>query len=339
MNKKLKINDSTNRFYTPLNQLEMIINESIISDDFSLTFYQSNARQILFYLQALARIYKDIHNKKRFEKMRISFKSLEDQLGKIDYYDSFIKQFKSNKNVPKAVLENLNIHFQNELNNLKSILQTEGWVDNESSKINKIKKELFTANWKTEKEERIAIGEVIINFIEEIEYKYEIGILNFNDLEHGVHEFRRQIRWISIYAQALNGLFQLKTINHHHPILNTYLTKKVLESPFNILPPLPENTIPIYYQSTNFYALSWLIAESGNLKDEGLKTVCIENALKETGVELKEEIAVKLNKIIDNNTRTPHQIKEEMEVLVDTFIYESKVLFKLKRDIYRSLIY
>lgn len=329
--------ESIYKFYGPLNQLEVILNESIISKDVALAFYKSNARQILFYLQALARIYKGIHNKKRFEKMRISFKSLEDQLGKVDYYEAFLNQFKKSKNVPKTVIDNLNTHYKNELINLKKLLEQDGWIDSESSKIKAIKKDLITANWKTVIDEKIAIGETVINFIEEIEYKYEVGILNFNDLEHGVHEFRRQIRWISIYAQALDGLFQLKPLTVYNENLNVYLTKSVLESPFNILPKAPDNVIPFYYQAPNFYALSWMIAESGNLKDEGLKTICLENALKETGIETKTESDELLNKTLGNSVRTPKQIKEEMEVLTDYFIYEAKILFRLKRDIFRAL--
>ena len=28
---------------------------------------------------------------------------------------------------------------------------------------------------------------------------------NYNNLEEGIHEFRRRLRWIGIYSSALNG--------------------------------------------------------------------------------------------------------------------------------------
>jgi transcriptional regulator of heat shock response len=43
--------------------------------------------------------------------MRISFKSLEDQLGKVDYYESFLNQFKNKKKLPKKVIDNLEQSF------------------------------------------------------------------------------------------------------------------------------------------------------------------------------------------------------------------------------------
>jgi hypothetical protein len=286
-------------------------------------------------LQALARIYKGIHNKKRFEKMRLAFKMFEDQLGKIDYYDGFVKILSKNKAVPKSIIQNLKQHYDLELNNLKELLLEHNWINTEKSKVVSIQNELATASWKNQEEERGAIAQVFIKHIEEIEYKYEIGILNFNDLEHGVHEFRRQLRWISIYAQALNGLIQLKSIENSHPTIDLYLTKQVLEGPFNKMPEVVSISKSICFQAANFYALSWMIAESGQLKDEGLSTVCLETVMAEIGLSDKE-IQDLLKKIHGNTKRSPKQVKEEMEVITDTFLYDAKILLRLKRDIFRE---
>jgi hypothetical protein len=223
--KNKSVHEGYNCFQIHLNALNEVLEAAQLTNEPALVIYKSSARQSLFYLQALARIYKETHNKKRFEKMRLAFKMFEDQLGKIDYYDGFIKMFSKNKAVPKSIIQNLKQHYDIELNNLNELLLEHNWINAEKPKINSIQKELATASWKKVEEERSAIAKVFIKYIEEIEYKYEIGILNFNDLEHGVHEFRRQLRWISIYAQALNGLVQLKPIENSHPSLNTYLTK------------------------------------------------------------------------------------------------------------------
>jgi hypothetical protein len=209
------------------------------------------------------------------------------------------------------------------------------WINTEKSKVVSIQNELATASWKNQEEERGAIAQVFIKHIEEIEYKYEIGILNFNDLEHGVHEFRRQLRWISIYAQALNGLIQLKSIENSHPTIDLYLTKQVLEGPFNKMPEVVSISKSICFQAANFYALSWMIAESGQLKDEGLSTVCLETVMAEIGLSDKE-IQDLLKKIHGNTKRSPKQVKEEMEVITDTFLYDAKILLRLKRDIFRE---
>ncbi len=334
--KNKPVPEGYNRFQIHLNTLNDTLEAAQLSNEPALFIFKSNARQSLFYLQALVRIYKEIHNKKRFEKMRLAFKMLEDQLGKIDYYDGFVKLFSKNKAVPKSIIQNLKQHYNLELNNLNELLIEYNWINAEKPKIANIQNELATASWKKVEEERSAIAQVFIKHIEEIEYKYEIGILNFNDLEHGVHEFRRQLHWISIYAQALNGLIQLKPIENVHPSLNTYLTKSVLESPFNKMPEVASISKSICFQSASFYALSWMIAESGQLKDEGLSTFCLETAMAELGMS-KTEIQDLFKKILVNTKRSPKQVKEEMEVITDTFLYGAKVLFRLKRDILREL--
>lgn len=329
--------DGVNRFSLQLDIFENLLKNAAKSKEPAVTLFQSNARQILFYLEALTRIYKNIHNKKRFDRMRLMFKSLEDQLGKIDYYNAFIKEFSAQKNFPEVLLNNLIQHYNNELSVLESLLINDGWINEKKSIITIIKVELETASWLSSEDEQVEIGESIINQIDEIEDKYESGILNFNDLENGVHEFRRQLRWISIYAQALNGLVQLKFIENSHAKMDIYLTKEVVTSPFNKMPPLLPNLKPISIQSTNFYSLSWLIAESGNLKDEGLRIICIENAIKETAFVPEKDLKKKTKQLAINSHRSPRQIKEEMEILVDNFIHEAKVLQRIKRDIKRSI--
>jgi hypothetical protein len=329
--------DGLNRFNLQIEIFENLLQKAAESKEPAVVLFQSNARQALFCLEALARIYKGIHNKKRFERMRLMFKSLEDQLGKIDYYYAYINEFSAQKNFPDILLNNLNQHYKHELLILESMLLNDGWLNENNSILAIIKEELETADWLNSKKEKTEIGKSIIGQIEEIEDKYDAGILNFNDLEHGLHEFRRQLRWISIYAQALNGLVQLKIIENSHAKMDIYLTKEVILNPYNKMPPLLIKINPIIIQSANFYSLSWLITESGNLKDEGLRIICIENAIKETALVFEKDLKKKTKQLAINNHRSPRQIKEEMEILADNFIHEAKVLHRIKRDIKRSI--
>ena len=77
------------------------------SIDPALFLYQNNARTPLFMLEGLSKMYIDIHNKKRFSKLKEHFKLLEDGLGAIDYYDAIAKNFTTNKNFPKNILQYL----------------------------------------------------------------------------------------------------------------------------------------------------------------------------------------------------------------------------------------
>lgn len=321
------------RFNHQIDKLEILLVLATATKNPALTLYKSKSRQVLFNLEALCRIYKNLHNKKRFERMLLAFKTLEDQLGKIDYYDSYIEEFIPQANFPKVLLDNLTSHYHQELENLDKILKNERWIDEDQTKLNTIKMELAAASWKSAKKDRKKITKFLIEEIDKIEEDYKNEVLNFADLEHGVHEFRRQIRWISIYALVLNGLIQLKPELEIKPELEKYLTKETIDNPFNILPEAKEGIEPIYINASYFYALSWLIAKVGDLKDEGLRIICLETALKETAFVEERKIKKETKILARNNHQSPSKIKKEMKILADYFMFKAQVLSHIKSDI------
>lgn len=326
-----------NRFDLQLSKLTPLLSIASQSSSPALSFYQSPARQYLFYLEALAIIYRSIRNKKRFEKLRNAFKTLEDQLGKIDYFDSFIKEFSAQKDFPVVLLDNLKQHYTAELNVLLQLLNKTGWLGDPASELKWIRKKLKTAKWLNARADQKKIAAVIIREIKKINSDYISGKLNFETIEKGVHEFRRQIRWISIYAQALDGSIQLAMEENTDPQLTRYLTKETLESPFNKLPELKTGIVPIYIRSTNFYALSWLIAESGKLKDEGLRIICLEDAIRETKLAAGDVAKQMAKELAISSQLSLHEIKDRMKLLVDDFINKNQILMRIKQDILASI--
>ena len=93
------------------------------------------------------------------------------------------------------------------------------------------------------------------------------------------HELRRELRWLSIYPQALRGLIQMKPSIDSPEYLKKYLTPEIINSPFNKMPEAAAGQPIIYVEADYFYALSWLIAELGKLKDNGLKIVVLKEAV------------------------------------------------------------
>ncbi len=325
------------RFQIQLDKLEQILNTLPNTAECALTFYKSPARQYLFYLEALTHIYKMMHNKKRFERMRISFKSLEDQLGKIDYYDGFIKEFSVQDDFPPILLDCLRQHYNKELTNLDVMLKKDDWINADKSKLNSIRSELLHADWLSGTEESNAIGKTIIDMIEIIKSDYHSGKLNFKDIENGVHKFRREVRWISIYAQALNGLIQLKPVDAPGPDLATYQTNEVLESPFNVLPVSARGIQPIYIEAPVFYALSWIIAESGRLKDSGLRILILEDAIRETHFVHEKEVKATTRTLAVKSNTSLKEIKSTMKIMADKFIDQDKVPDRIMSDIRHSI--
>jgi hypothetical protein len=94
-----------------------------------------------------------------------------------------------------------------------------------------------------------------------------------------VHELRRKLRWLSIYPQAFRGCIQYskaKTTGKH---LAKYCTKAITTSPYNVMPDAGENRYFLLLEKNYFYALSWMIAELGSLKDSGLRVIAVKEAL------------------------------------------------------------
>ena len=66
---------------------------------------------------------------------------------------------------------------------------------------------------------------------------------HFDNVEEDVHELRRKLRWLSIYPQALQGFIQYSKDKKTELHLKKYLTKQIVNSPYNKLPIAGENTI------------------------------------------------------------------------------------------------
>ncbi|MBC7654195.1 MAG: hypothetical protein H7098_06940 [Oligoflexus sp.] len=325
-------NASIKRFLNPVQELRLIITNAKSQENIPLAFYQSAARQYLFYLEALCRIYKNTNNNKLFKKLKFNIKSLEDQLGKVDQYESFHNKFSKLKDFPAVLLNQLFQHFQNELNNLSNLLIKDNWLNDKKNRVDKIITQLDKVDWLNPEEEKKAIAKTIRKEIKTVLKDYKSEKLNFDKIEEGVHEFRRNLRWISINAQALNGLIQLKK-DEKAADFKKYLTHEVINSLFNKMPKNRADLEVIEFSESAFYALSWLIAESGDLKDEGLELICIEKLMKETDFITDDKIATEAKKFAQNVQLSLKEIKAKMKTLVDAFIYDDKILEILKKDL------
>jgi len=101
---------------------------------------------------------------------------------------------------------------------------------------------------------------------------------------HGLHELRRQLRWLPICAVSLDGL--VITSDRHNPIeeYRALLTSEVADSPFARLPePLREDE-PIEISRSLFLAATQFISQLGELKDAGEDLAGVEHALIGGGV-------------------------------------------------------
>jgi hypothetical protein len=270
------------RFDFFLNQLEALIAKADKHKNPALFLYQNDARTPLFMLEALAKMYIDIHNKKKFSKLKEHFKLLEDGLGAIDYYDAIAKSLSKNKKIPVKVLQYLQAQAREKIQHLNDVLVEKKWIDSSNERILKIRKKLSEAEWLNEEKEIAAIESFYHKAIDGIIEFTHSTAYHFDNMEEDVHELRRKLRWLSIYPRALQGCIQLADDNKKSKPLSKYLTKEIINSPFNVMPDAADNKQFLLLDKKYFLALSWLIDTLGKLKDSGLLIVAIEEALTQT---------------------------------------------------------
>jgi hypothetical protein len=271
------------RFDFFLDQLTVLFAKAEKQKNPGLWLYKNNVRTPLFMLEGLAKMYSDLHNKKKFTKLKELFKQLEDVLGAIDYYDAFANEFVSTESAPPLVTNYLKAQAREKIQSMNEILQEHEWIGSNNKRINKIKEKLEEADWLKPEKEIKEIKDFYGKAIYEIVEFTQATQFKFNNVESEVHELRRKLRWLSIYPQALGGCIQLSKQKALPDTLKKYLTKEIISSPFNKLPDAGSNEDFLLLDQNYFYALSWMIAELGKLKDSGLRVIAIKEAQQQSG--------------------------------------------------------
>lgn len=314
------------RFNFFLNQLQELLTKSSKQKNPALWLYRNNARTPLFMLEALSKLYAGIHNKKKFTKLKDRFKQLEDAIGAIDYYDSYAKEIISNKKIPKNIAAYLQAQSREKVQSLNEILKEKKWLGEGNTRMKKIGKRLAKANWLGEKEDIESIRLYYISAITKILEFINEKDFHFTNVEDDIHEFRRMIRWLSIYPQALRGSIQLTQSKAAMPkYLSKYLTSEITGSPYNVMPDAGTQQHFLLLEKNRFYALSWMIAELGSLKDGGLKVVVFKEAILQTSTADEKTATTKAYKFAGPKQIPIQQVLDTAETLLKTYCSEKNL--------------
>ena len=313
------------RFTYFLNQLQALLTKAAKQKNPALWLYRNNARTPLFMLEGLAKMYASIHNKKKFTKLKEQFKLLEDGLGAIDYYDAMAKDLATNKNIPATVINYLQAECREKIQSLNEILIEKKWTGSSENRIEKIQQKLASANWMEEATEiksmEVFYGEAIYSVAEfALQKKY-----HFSNIEEGVHELRRRLRWLSIYPQALKGCVQLvkpKTTVKH---LAKYCTKEITGSPFNKMPNAGDSKYLLLFDQNYFYSLSWMIAELGKIKDSGLHVIAVKEALQAAAAESDAIAYKKTYQLLGAKQKKLKQLLDNAGAITKTYFTEQNL--------------
>jgi len=271
--------NAASRFEHWLTKLETYLETASKQHSPSKWLLANDGRTVFFMLEGLCKLYEGMHNKKRFEKLKEQFKQVEDGLGRIDYYQAFAEGFRNETVVSHAVISFLQKQADIHADIVDTILKKEKWIGKKANRIEKVRKKIKTIDWLDSKDESKAIRKVYEETIKELQKMMKDIGPGFTEVESQVHALRRKMRWLSIYPQALQGKIQLTLYPSRDPLVLEYLTDKVINSPFNKMPEAGSNKSFLLLERDHFFAMSWMIFELGNLKDEGLKVFAVAEAL------------------------------------------------------------
>lgn len=289
----------------------------------ALFLYRTDARTLIFMLEALTRLFDKSFEEKIFKKWNKRFKKLEDVLGQIDYFVAFEKEFSSNKKISKKIIRPLNSEVKTLTKKFNSYLLNKKWLVDRLLSFDKKMLEYplyYDHKFATQIKKNLE-GEInkILSFCEKAGF-------SFTNLEDDVHELRRALRWISIYATALNGLIQLKKSTKKPKYNINYLTKDILNSPFNKLAAKPKGCSILEFDSNSFYALSFLIKELGRLKDKGLRTHALSQAIVTSEKLSPLQAKTKALKILGLEKNSETEILKAASDLMYTALIKDRVL-------------
>ncbi len=278
------------RFEHHLQKLKALMIQARKEQNPALWLSTNDARTPLFMLEALSRLYSSLHNKKKFTRLKDQFKLLEDGFGQVDYYASYAKIFLQHPTVPAHLREYMQAQAREKLQHVNDLLASKSWVGEKPQRFKKIRKKLKKADWLKPQAEAKAIREFYINEIDGIKKFVKETEGRLTEMEEHVHELRRDLRWLSIYPQALQGMIQLAESGEQDTATEKYLVTEIVQSPFNVMPDAGPNSWFVLLEKNHFYALSWMIAETGKIKDEGLQIFAVAEALMQTEG-LSQEVA------------------------------------------------
>lgn len=307
-------------------QLQALLAKASTQKNPALWLFKNDARTPLFMLEGLTRIHSKAFSEKLFLKWNIRFKKLEDVFGEIEQYNTLEIELEKNKKVSKEILKYFAVNTNNYMVKCNQRLHEKNWFNNKLKPFD-YKLSEFDVEYNQEylDELKYCIGneiDAILSFAKKSDYQ-------FTKMEEQVHEMRRKLRWLSIYAIALNGLIQLKKTDKKTKFKINYFTKKVLNLPYNKLPLRPKNTAIIEFDHDSFFALSWVISELGKLKDNAITIQKLSDA-----IFIVEDITVseankKAISILGLKANAQEEILKQASVILETALVKDKILDSL----------
>ncbi len=292
--------------------------------------YRANLRTPLFMLEGLSRVAMGIGGDEEvFEELLHDVKVIEDVIGEVDFWWVVLEKGTAWE-LPAEFLAYASDHHRAACGRLVGWLEARAWIDHRylpsegevKLRVHRIGRDLADTSWPSARKERKLIAEYLHDRVRSTEKAARS--LDLSDVEHGLHELRRRLRWLSIYAAALDGAVQLDPSAKAPRNWARYLTPAVVNNPFNALPKGDGTVKPVTLPAPLFYALSWMIAELGALKDRAQWTETVTHGLEAVGV-----TNAKAKRWLGDLTLEAKEAGKMAAAIAEKTLFEDKLLLRL----------
>lgn len=253
------------RFITWIDLIEkdLLVGDSTTVPD---RLYKNKAREKVFNIQALGRIYKGVDP--GFKKMHQHFQDLEDAIGDYqkwaDYEEEGIASGAS-----ETVLAKLKLNREAGRIRLVNTLRDSNFLPSQEGDVPytvELRQFLLNYNWPTPKADKKF---VVTQMVDELQ-KVKTAVYDFSHLEdgNGVHEYRRKLRWFSMESRGLNGLITLKPKDTKCPVDSwSYLINDgIATTKYAVLPPAATEPDPITLTPCLYIKVARLVEDVNNIK-------------------------------------------------------------------------
>jgi len=267
------------RFQKPIRNLQRSLNKKDL-DLVIDSLIQNANRTDLFQLEALLRVYENEYPETLEGFLKDDIKPFEDELGKlIDLTEAI--GFSEAVDAPREVIAYLKGKTEAQRESLKTFLKDHefvgrGYVKSPLGDLQKSLKETEWAGKKTDRKDVLKSFRALFKEIIESDY-------DMKALETGLHEFRRDLRWVPIYLRSFPDLFKLD--NRKLPEAKISPDDPVFKSPYSKIPrPKDAVSFPLLFPKIGLVALNKVIEQLGKVKNTGKMEELLTHTLKESGV-------------------------------------------------------
>jgi hypothetical protein len=258
------------RILSVAHRVDVLAGEATTPESLTELMITKDIRRQVFLLEGQLRMYKGRFGsgaEARLEASLAEVKGFEDALGGATYTRAILKAARE-ANAPSTVVDVLMAKDREAFSSLTRLVAAK-WTPNPKDGRVPALRNLYKAfageNFGTNREDQQFLLRKIAKEVRQVSTES----FDLKDLHNGIHDLRRELRWIPVYVEATGGMIQLSDQLNPIPELKALLSDPLSTSKYVKMPGTTSER-HVYHLSLSVYTdLMKAILELGAIKDEG----------------------------------------------------------------------